>query len=46
VSISVGESEQRFDLRIGETLDRGSGEVRDVIGGGEIKIRPGDARSR
>lgn len=46
VSISVGETEQRFDLRIGETLDRGSGEVRDVIGEGEIKIRPGGARTR
>lgn len=39
VSIPVGESAQRFDLRVGETLDRGSGEVRDVIGEGGIKIR-------
>ena len=46
VSISVGEAEQRFDLRIGETLDRGSGEVRDVIGEGEIKVRPGGAARR
>lgn len=41
VPVPVGESEQRFDLRVGETLDRGSGEVRDVIGEGEIKIRRG-----
>ena len=41
VSVPVGESAQRYDLRVGETLDRASGEVRDVIGDGEIKIRPG-----
>lgn len=40
VSVPVGESAQRFDLRVGETLDRGSGEVRDVIGEGEISIKP------
>jgi hypothetical protein len=39
--VPVGESSQRYDLRVGETLDRGSGEVRDVIGDGEIKVRPG-----
>ena len=43
VPVPVGEGEQRYDLRVGETLDRGSGEVRDVIGEGEIKIRPGRA---
>jgi hypothetical protein len=43
VPVPVGEGERRFDLRVGETLDRGSGEVRDVIGEGEIKIRPGRA---
>ena len=36
----LGESAQRYDLRVGESLDRGSGEVRDVIGEGEIKIGP------
>jgi hypothetical protein len=41
VSVPVGESSQRYDLRVGETLDRGSGEIRDVIGDGEIKVRPG-----
>ena len=46
VSLTVGEPQRRFDLRVGETLDRGSGEVRDVIGGGKIRIKPDDARSR
>ena len=40
VSIPVGEGAQRYELRVGETLDRGSGEVRDVIGEGEIKVGP------
>ena len=43
VSVPVGESGQRYELRPGESLDRGSGEVRDVIGDGEIRIRPGRA---
>jgi hypothetical protein len=38
VSVTVGESERRFDLRVGEKLDRGSGEVRDVIGDGRIRV--------
>ncbi len=43
VSVPVGEAAQRYDLRVGETLDRGTGEVRDVIGEGEIRIRAGKA---
>jgi hypothetical protein len=39
VDVSVGDSRARIELKPGETLDRGNGEVRDVIGGGEIKIR-------
>lgn len=39
VSISVGESGSRVRLKPGESLDRGNGEVHDVIGDGEIKVR-------
>jgi len=39
VSIGVGEGGRRAALRPGEVLDRGNGEVRDVIGEGEIRIR-------
>jgi hypothetical protein len=39
VSISVGESGNRAQLKPGQTLDRASGEVRDVIGDGEISVR-------
>jgi len=40
VSIPVGEGAQRFELRVGESLDRGSGEVHDMVGEGEVKIGP------
>jgi hypothetical protein len=39
VSLPVGESRERIHMKPGETLDRGNGEVRDVLGDGEIKIR-------
>jgi hypothetical protein len=39
VSISAGEGGRRAALRPGEVLDRGTGEVRDLIGDGEIRIR-------
>jgi hypothetical protein len=39
VSVPVDESRTRIQMKPGETLDRGNGEVRDVIGDGEIKIR-------
>ena len=44
VSVTVGESAARTELKPGEVLDRGNGEVRDVIGEGEIKIRRAPAR--
>ena len=40
VSIPAGEGAQRYDLRVGESVDRGSGEVRDILGEGDIKITP------
>jgi hypothetical protein len=41
VSIPIGER-ARVRLRPGETLDRGTGEVRDVLGpNGEVRVRPG-----
>ena len=41
VSVSVGENGRRIRLRPGESLDRGSGEVKDVIGEGEIEVHRG-----
>jgi hypothetical protein len=39
VTVIVGEDNRRIDLRVGETLDRATGEVKGVIGEGEIRIR-------
>jgi hypothetical protein len=41
VSVPVGESGARVGLKPGETLDRGTGEVRDVIGEGSIDVKRG-----
>ncbi|TAK85938.1 MAG: hypothetical protein EPO20_09080 [Betaproteobacteria bacterium] len=41
VSVTVGESDVRVPLKPGEELDRGSGEVHDVLGpNGEVRVRP------
>ena len=40
VDVTVGEAGPRVRLKPGETLDRGNNEVRDVIGDGEIRVRP------
>jgi hypothetical protein len=46
--VSIGDSEggERMRLRVGETLDRGSGEVRDVIGEGSITVKRRGAGGR
>jgi hypothetical protein len=38
VTVNVGDGGARGNLRPGETLDRGTGEVKDVLGNGEIRI--------
>jgi len=37
-TIRVGEDGRRIPIKVGETLDRGTGEVSDVIGKGEIRV--------
>jgi len=39
IGVPVGDSGARVGMKPGEVLDRGTGEVRDVIGEGEIRIR-------
>lgn len=39
VRVPVGDGGARVELKPGETLDRGTGEVTDVIGEGKIRIR-------
>ena len=40
VPVTIGETGARVGLKPGQVLDRGSGEVRDVIGNGRIQVRP------
>jgi hypothetical protein len=46
VTIPSGEDSRRYDLRVGESLNRGSGEVRDVVGEGEVRVGPRPAAQR
>jgi len=46
VSIGDGGNGKRTRLRVGETLDRGSGKVRDLIGEGGISVKRGAAGAR
>lgn len=38
VTMILGESGRRVDVRVGETVDRATGDVTDVIGGGRLRI--------
>ena len=40
VIVNIGESDSQVNLKIGQSFDRDSGEVRDSLGGGDIKINP------
>jgi hypothetical protein len=46
VTVVVGEDGRRINLRVGETLDRATGEVKDVVGAGEVRIGRRGAPSR
>jgi hypothetical protein len=46
VTVVVGEQRRRIEMRVGETLDRGSGEVKGVIGNGDIRIKRGGGDAR
>ena len=46
VTVILGESGRRIDVRVGETVDRATGEVRDVIGDGEVRIQRRGAPAR
>lgn len=46
VAVPAGESAKGLDLRVGESLNRDSGEVSDVVGRGEVKVGPGRDKPR
>jgi hypothetical protein len=45
-SLSIGESDRQVDLKVGETLDRGTGEVKSNAGDARIRVERGSARKR
>jgi len=46
VTVTIGEDGRRIVVRVGETLDRATGAVKDVIGDGEVRIGRGGAQGR
>jgi len=38
VTVDIGETESQVDLKIGQSFDRATGEVRDSLDGGEVKV--------
>lgn len=40
VPVNTGDGAARVGLKPGESVDRGSNQVRDLIGDGEIRVRP------
>lgn len=46
VTVIVGEDGRRIEMRVGQTLDRSSGEVKDVIGDGKVRVERRGAQDR
>ena len=46
VGVTIGEDGLRREMRVGETLDRATGEVKDVVGDGEVRIERRGAQAR
>jgi len=42
-TVVVGDSERRIPLKVGESLDRGTGEVHDGLSGGKLRVERPDA---
>ncbi len=38
VTVVIGEDGRRVEMRVGQTLDRATGEVKDVVGDGEVGV--------
>jgi len=46
VSVPLGDGAKGLDMRVGESLNRGSGEVSDIVGKDEVKVSPRPAAPR
>jgi hypothetical protein len=40
VTVNIGETDSQVNLKIGQSFDRETGEVKDALQGGEIKVNP------
>jgi hypothetical protein len=40
VTVDIGETDSQVDLKIGQSFDRATGEVRDSLDGGEVTVNP------
>lgn len=46
VRVDIGETESQVDLKIGQSFDRGTGEVKDALQDGEVKVNRRPAAPR
>ncbi len=46
VTVTFGEQARRIEMRVGETLDRSTGDVKGVVGNGEVKVERRGAQPR
>lgn len=46
VTVTFGEQARRVEMRVGETLDRSTGDVKSVVGGGEVRVERRGAQPR
>jgi hypothetical protein len=44
VTVNIGETDNQVNLKIGQSFDRETGEVKDALQGGEIKVSPNPRR--
>jgi len=46
VNIGVGDEGRSVSVRVGQTVDRATGEIKDPLGAGELRIQPHEAAPR
>lgn len=39
VTVDIGETDSQVDLKVGQSFDRSTGEVKDALGGGEVSVK-------
>ena len=47
IVVNIGETDSEVDLKIGQSFDRGTGEVRDSLNGGDLRVnrsKPGGGK--